>query len=92
MALIIQMAISRAREFQADATGARTIKDSAALASALQKIEKSVHHHPLQQMGTTEATAHLFIENPFKGKSLLNLFSTHPTTAERVKRLQAMKF
>ncbi|MBS3116582.1 M48 family metalloprotease, partial [Candidatus Woesearchaeota archaeon] len=57
-----------------------------------QKIEKSIHHHPLQQMGTTEATAHLFIENPFKGKNFLNLFSTHPSTEERVKRLKAMKF
>ena len=92
MAMIIQLAISRAREFQADATGARTIKDSVSLASALQKIEKSIHHHPLQQMGTTEATAHLFIENPFKGKNFLNLFSTHPSTEERVKRLKAMKF
>ena len=91
MALIIQMAISRSREYLADETGAKLIRDPFSLATALEKIEKNVSHHPLQQMGATEATAHLFIHHPFKGKSLLNLFSTHPPTAERIKRLRAMK-
>lgn len=91
MAMIIQFAISRSREFFADQTGAILIKDSHSLASALEKIENSVNHHPLQKMGTTEATAHLFIHHPFRGKSLLNLFSTHPPTSERVKRLQSIK-
>lgn len=91
MAITIQFAISRSREFQADDTGARIIHDPMSLASALEKIHHSVEKHPLQKMGTTEATAHLFIEHPFKGKSLLNIFSTHPPLESRVKRLRAMK-
>lgn len=90
MAMIIQFAISRSREFLADETGAKLIRDPFSLASALEKIENNVHHHPLKKMGSTEATAHLFISNPFRGKSMLNLFSTHPSTSERVKRLRAM--
>jgi heat shock protein HtpX len=91
MAMIIQLAISRSREYFADETGARLSGDPAALASALQKIEKSVHNHPFVRMGTTEATAHLFISNPLKASSFLELFSTHPTTENRVKRLKEMK-
>jgi len=91
MAMIIQMAISRSREYLADETGAKLIRDPFSLASALEKIERNVKGHPLKRMGTTDATAHMFIHNPFKGKSLLNLFSTHPRTEERVKRLRAMK-
>ena len=91
MALIIQMAISRSREFLADETGAKLVRDPFSLASALEKIHKNVNHHPLKKMGTTEATAHLFISNPFKGKSFLNMFSTHPQMEERVKRLRNMK-
>lgn len=92
MALIIQLSISRSREFLADHTGAHLVKDPESLASALEKIEKSVHHHPFRRMGSIDATAHLFIESPFKGKGVLNLFSTHPPTTERTKRLRAMKF
>ncbi len=91
MAMIIKFAISRSREFLADETGAKSIRDGQSLASALEKIGQSVHKHPLRHMGSTEATAHLFIANPFKGKSLLNLFSTHPETAERVRRLRSMR-
>ncbi len=91
MAMIIQMAISRSREFIADETGAKLAHDPFSLASALEKIENNVAHHPFKKMGTTDATAHLFIHNPFAGKSLLNLFSTHPPTGERIKRLRAMK-
>ncbi|HIJ10445.1 TPA: zinc metalloprotease HtpX [Candidatus Woesearchaeota archaeon] len=91
MAMVIQFAISRSREYLADETGAKLIHDSESLASALEKIEGSVHHHGLRKMGTTEATAHLFIHHPFRGKSMLNLFSTHPSTKERTKRLRAMK-
>ena len=76
MAMIIQFAISRSREFLADSTGAKMINDPFSLASALEKIHNNVHHHPLKKMGTTEATAHLFIANPFKGKSFLKLFSS----------------
>ena len=91
MAMIIQFAISRSREFLADETGARLIRDPFSLASALEKIHKNVSHFPFKRMGSTDATAHLFISNPFKGRSLLNLFSTHPKVGERVKRLRAMK-
>ena len=91
MAMIIQLAISRSREYQADETGAHLSKDPLALASALQKIEKSVHNHPFARMGKTEATAHLFISNPLKASSFLELFSTHPSTENRVKRLREMK-
>lgn len=91
MALIIQTAISRSREFMADHTGAQLIRDPFSLASALEKIHNNVSHNPLKQMGTTEATAHLFIHNPFKGKGFINIFSTHPTMEERCKRLRAMK-
>ncbi len=91
MAMIIQLAISRSREYFADETGARLSGDPLALASALQKIEKSVHNHPFARMGTTEATAHLFISNPLKASSFLELFSTHPSTENRVKRLKELK-
>ncbi len=91
MAMIIQLAISRSREYLADETGARLSGDPLALASALQKIEKSVHAHPFARMGKTEATAHLFISNPLKASAFLNLFSTHPSTENRVKRLREMK-
>ncbi|MEK6950534.1 MAG: zinc metalloprotease HtpX [Nanoarchaeota archaeon] len=90
MAMIIQLAISRSREYLADETGAKLLKDPESLASALEKIEKNVHRHPLPAAGTTEATAHLFIHNPFKGGAFLSMFSTHPPTAERAKRLRTM--
>ncbi len=92
MAMIIQFAISRSREFLADETGAKFTNDASALASALQKIEGSVKHHPFGRMGTTEATAHMFISNPLKSSSFIELFSTHPTTKKRIERLRAMKF
>ena len=91
MAMIIQLAISRSREYQADETGAHLSKDPLALASALQKIEKNVHNHPFARMGKTEATAHLFIANPLKASAFLELFSTHPTVEKRVQRLKEMK-
>ena len=91
MAMIIQFAISRSREFLADETGAKLIKDPFSLASALEKIEHNVKHNPFKRMGTTEATAHLFISNPLKSASFLEMFSTHPSTKKRVARLRAMK-
>lgn len=91
MAMIIQLAISRSREYLADETGAHLSHDPLALASALQKIEKSVHNHPFARMGKTEATAHLFISNPLKASAFLELFSTHPSTENRVKRLKEIK-
>jgi heat shock protein HtpX len=91
MAMVIQFAISRSREYLADETGAKLIRDPYSLASALEKIHKNVSHNPFKRMGTTEATSHLFIANPFRGKSLLNFFSTHPPMEKRVERLRAMR-
>jgi len=92
MAVIIQLAISRSREYHADETGARFIRDASGLASALEKLKQGIKRAPLKAQGTTEATSHLFIESPFRGGGLLKIFSTHPPTEERVKRLRALKF
>jgi heat shock protein HtpX len=89
-ATIIQLAISRAREFEADAAGARISGNPMALATALQKLEATVQMRP---MHVSESAAHLFIVNPFGGHGgWVNLFRTHPTTEERVQRLQAMAY
>ena len=90
MALLIQMAISRSREYEADASGARLLGDGTALAKALKKLETGVHHHPLKE--GSPAGASLFIVNPFSWKGIMTLLSTHPPTEERVKRLEGMKF
>lgn len=85
-ATLIQLSISRNREYLADATGALTTRYPQALASALQKIEQS--GSVLRKQNTS--TAHLFFANPLKKKSLLNMFSTHPPIEERIRRLQGM--
>jgi heat shock protein HtpX len=87
-AMLIQMAISRSREFVADETGARVSGNPLALAGALLKIETWSRQMPMT--AGTPATAHLFIINPFSGGGLVRLFSTHPSTEERVERLRAM--
>jgi heat shock protein HtpX len=91
-ALLIQLAITRSREFGADATGARITADPLALASALRKIEAYSRGTP--PATTNPSTAHLFISNPFKGggAGVAKLFSTHPSTAERVERLERMAY
>jgi heat shock protein HtpX len=90
-ALLIQMAISRSREFGADSSGAQLTADPLALASALRKIEAYARGTP--PATTNPSTAHLFISNPFKGGAgVANLFSTHPSTAERVDRLERMAY
>ncbi len=83
IAKLIQLAISRKREFLADATAVLLTRYPEGLARALQKIEAS--HQPLQH--AHQATAHLFIANPFTAKSISNLFSTHPRTEDRVKAI-----
>jgi heat shock protein HtpX len=86
-AMLIQMAVSRSREYQADATGARISHRPDALASALEKIAVASGRVPLP---ANPATAHLFIVNPLTGSFLANLFSTHPPVEERIRRLRAM--
>ena len=90
IATIIQLAISRSREYLADHSGAKLIKNGNSLANALEKLESSNKRHPM--MFGNKATASLFIVNPFSGRNLIKLFSTHPPMNERVKRLKAMKF
>jgi heat shock protein HtpX len=87
-AMLIQMAISRAREYVADAAGAEISRKPWALADALQKLERAATAVP---MDANPSTAHMFIVNPLRGSSLLSLFSTHPPVAERVARLRAMR-
>ncbi|MDQ3123067.1 MAG: M48 family metalloprotease [bacterium] len=84
VATLIQLAVSRQREFLADATGAMTTRYPEGLASALEKI--GAHGSKLRRQNTS--TAHLFFASPLNGKSLATLFSTHPPLAERVKRLR----
>ncbi len=85
-AMLIQMAISRKREYLADADGALLTRYPEGLARALEKISAD----PTPMRHANRATAHLFIDNPFKGKKISNLFQTHPPIAERVKRLRGM--
>src|SRR5262245_13232131 len=87
-AMLIQLAISRSREFLADESGARLSGDPLALARALRKIEAWSQKVPMT--AGSPATAHLFIVNPFTGGGLARLFATHPSTAERVQRVEAM--
>jgi heat shock protein HtpX len=86
-AMLIQMAISRNREFDADVASAKYTGKPQELISALQKLEAYSKRLP---MDATPSTAHLFIIKPFTGESLMRLFSTHPPTADRIARLQAM--
>jgi heat shock protein HtpX len=88
LASVVRMAISRAREFQADATGAHTSGDPEALARALEKLEMGNQMRPMQ---VNQGVAHLFIVNPLKGGGLSNLMSTHPPMAERIQRLRNMR-
>jgi heat shock protein HtpX len=87
-ALLIQMAVSRAREFQADATGARLAGKTWGLAKALEKLHMASQAAP---MDASPATAHLFIVNPLSGRTLFKLFSTHPPIEERIARLHALR-
>lgn len=86
-ASLIQLAISRSREFQADATGAQMLHNPLGLAAALEKLETANQQAP---MGAQPQTAHLFIVNPLSGASFSRLFSTHPPLEERIRRLRSM--
>jgi heat shock protein HtpX len=88
-ALLVQMAVSRSREFHADETGARLAGRTWGLSKALEKLEMAKHQVPMQT--ANPGTAHLFIVNPFSGQALMKLFSTHPPIEERIARLRAMR-
>ena len=84
LAMLIQFAISRQREYLADATGAMTVRDSEGLARALEKLQ--LYGQPMQRQSTS--TAHLFFNNPLKGNFVSKLFSTHPPLEDRIARLR----
>lgn len=88
-ALLVQMWISRTREYQADASGAAIAGTPHGLANALEKLERGAQMIPISN--ANPSSAHMFIVNPLSGKSLMALFSTHPPIAERVARLRAMR-
>ncbi len=87
-AMLVQMAVSRSREYQADASGARFCGRPESLARALEKIAGASRRIPLE---ATPATAHMFILSPLSGKGMVSLFSTHPPVEKRVERLRAMR-
>jgi heat shock protein HtpX len=90
MAMFIQLAISRSREYLADESAAKTLHNPSGLANALEKLDKEAKNHPLLLGG--RATSSLFIVNPFSAKGFMNMLSTHPPIEERVKRLRHMHF
>jgi len=89
-AALVQMAISRTREYAADAAGAEICGHPLWLASALEKLERGAQTIDNEEAESNPATAHLFIINPLRGRSMDNLFSTHPNTANRVQRLREL--
>ncbi|MEM4729283.1 MAG: zinc metalloprotease HtpX [Thermoplasmata archaeon] len=89
-AMLVQLAISRSREYKADKVGALTIRKPLALARALEKLEASNLHRPMRADHASPAHSSLFIVNPFRGSSLLNIFSTHPPIQERIRRLEKL--
>ncbi len=87
-AMLIQMAISRSREYLADESGARFSHNPESLARALEKLQMGVQRAPME---ASPATAHMFIVNPLTGGAMMKLFSTHPPIEERIARLRAMR-
>jgi heat shock protein HtpX len=87
-ALVIQLAISRAREYMADRGGAEICGKPIALANALRKLETGVARNPMQE--ANPSTSHMFIVHPFKGGGMMKMFATHPPIPERIKRLEVL--
>jgi heat shock protein HtpX len=88
VAMLIQLMVSRSREYGADASGARIAGSPSGLANALAKLERGAQARPLH---ANPASAHLFIVNPLRGKSIWNLLSTHPPVEDRIRRLREMR-
>jgi heat shock protein HtpX len=89
-AMLVQMAISRTREYEADREGAELVGNPRWLASALARLDQLAHRIPNPHAEANPATAHLFIVNPLSGQRMDNLFSTHPSMENRIRRLEAM--
>lgn len=92
LATIIRLAISRSREYLADESGAKILHSGLGLASALEKLEHSTKHISLRPTSQAQATAHMFISNPFRGHGMFKLFMTHPPSKTRIQRLRSMAF
>jgi heat shock protein HtpX len=86
--MFVRLSISRTREYGADEEGAKISRKPRALASALRTIDSAVKNRPMQT--GNPATSHMFIVNPFRGASIVELFSTHPLTEKRIQRLEEM--
>jgi len=92
IAVLIQLALSRTREYMADEGSARTLHDSKALARALKKLEAGNKARPFRRNEGNPSTAPLFIVNPFKGSAIIEFLSTHPSMEKRIAKLEAIKF